>query len=575
MNAMRKSSFFTRMALPAAVYLALAGCGGGSGGSGGSGAAADSVFKSGKVVTVDGQSSIAQAFAVRSGRFIAIGSNAEMDAYIGAGTKVVDLGGRTVVPGLSDAHMHNEGGGPGIDLSQVRTMAQLLAAVAEAAKKVKPGEVLLGNGDWHEAQLVEQRLPLATELETAAPGIPVVVIRGGHDYILNTTALNKWGISKTTPVPPGGAITKDANGELTGELVDSAKALVTLPPPPAVTIEDVLRTQKKLNAHGLVNVRVPGFYRAEMVSDYKLLKQMRDAKQLTLRYSVLLSGFDADLAGFQQKVAAAGIKPLEGDAYLSIWGVKTGVDGGFEGAHMSKPYQEPYGKGGTFSGITTVAPDKYNAFISGVHKMGFRIASHAVGDAAVDQVLDAYERANSEASIVGKGWAIEHAFVSRPDQYPRIKKLDLALSVQDHLYLVAPVLKNYWGADRASQVTPVKAYVDQGFLLAGGTDSPVIPVNPFWAMYHFLTRDTISAGVYGANQGVPDRGQVLRMFTLNYAKLIGEEASKGSIEKGKLADFVVLSADYLTIPDKQVEGLKALATYVEGKSVYQDPAVAF
>lgn len=563
----------SRAVLPALLGLGfglgLSGCGGATG------QAADTVFKNGKIVTVDAQSTVVQAMAVRSGRFVAVGSNADVDAFIGANTKVVDLHGRTVIPGLSDAHMHNEGGGPGIDLSLVRSISQLQATVSAAAKTAKPGDVLVSNLDWHEAQLAEQRLPLATELEAAAPGIPVVLVRGGHDYILNTTALLKWGIDKNTPVPPGGAITRDANGELTGELVDNAKRFVTLPPPPQVSIDDFLRTQKKLNAYGLVNVRVPGSYRGDMFNDYKLLKQLRDAKQLTLRYAVLLPGFGVDLATLQQKIAAGGIKPGEGDDYLRVWGVKTGVDGGFEGAHMSKPYQEPYGKGGTFSGLTVVPAATYNATISGIHKMGFRVATHAVGDAAVDQVLDAYELANAEKSLTGEGWAIEHAFVTRPEQYARIKKLNVVMSVQDHLYLVAPILKNYWGIDRASQVTPVKTYLDQGFLLAGGTDSPVIPVNPFWSMYHFLSRDTISAGIYGANQQVPDREQVLRMFTINYAKLIDEQANKGSIEKGKFADFVVLSADYMTVPDKQVESLKALATYVEGTSVYQDPTAAF
>ncbi len=571
-DATRGRSMVLVAALLGLIHLGLTGCGGEDSGP----EPADMVFKSGKVVTVDGSSSVAQAFAVRSGRFVALGSDDDMTGFIGAGTKVVDLGGRTVVPGLSDGHMHNEGGGPGIDLSLARNVAELLAKVSGAAKTAKVGDVLVSNNDWHEAQLTEQRLPLATELETAAPGISVVLVRGGHDYILNTSALNKWNISKNTPVPPGGAITKDANGELTGELVDAAKGLITLPPGPPVTIDDLLRTQQKLNAYGIVNVRVPGSYRGDMFNDYKLIKQLRDAKRLTLRYSILLPALGAtDPAAFQNRVVAEGIQPNEGDDYVRVWGVKTLVDGGFEGGHMSRAYQEPYGKGGSFFGLTVVPPDKYNALVSAIHKMGFRVATHAVGDAAVDQVLDGYEKANAEKDLTGEGWTIEHAFVTRPEQLPRMKGLKLALSVQDHLYLAAPTLKNYWGIDRASQVTPVKTYLDQGFLLAGGTDTPVVPFNPFWAMYHFLTRDTISAGVYGANQAVPDRGEVLRMFTINYAKLINEEANKGSIESGKLADFVILSDDYLTIPAKQIQGLKALATYVDGKVVYQDPAFSF
>jgi predicted amidohydrolase YtcJ len=188
-------------------------------------------------------------------------------------------------------------------------------------------------------------------------------------------------------------------------------------------------------------------------------------------------------------------------------------------------------------------------------------------------VLEGFERANAQKDITRDGWTIEHAFITRADQYPRIRKLNLNLSVQDHLYLAAPVLKGYWGMERASQVTPVKTYLDEGFMLAGGTDSPVIPLSPFWVMYHFITRDTISDGIYGANQAVASRDAVLRMMTINNAKLTGEQAVKGSIEAGKLADFAVLSADYLTVPARQIESLKAVATDVGGKMVYQDGAV--
>ena len=142
--------------------------------------------------------------------------------------------------------------------------------------------------------------------------------------------------------------------------------------------------------------------------------------------------------------------------------------------------------------------------------------------------------------------------------------------MQAHLYVAAPVLSNYWGHDRAEHVTPVQTFLKAGFALAGGTDSANMPVNPFWAMYHFITRDTINAGVYGASERA-SRQDVLRMFTINNARLNGESTVLGSIETGKLADFVVLSGDILTIPEKAIEGLTAQATYVAGKQVYRDP----
>jgi len=305
------------------------------------------------------------------------------------------------------------------------------------------------------------------------------------------------------------------------------------------------------------------------VATYKQLQELRDTKQATVRYSVL---FRISNASGLAPLATAGVKPLEGDDWVKVWGIKLGVDGGFEGGRMTKAYLDPLAAGGTYFGLQTMTQSAFDDAVIALNKQGWRAAVHAVGDAAVDQVLSGYEKANADKDITKGGWTIEHAFVTRPDQYPKMKAMNLRLSVQDHLYLAAPVLKGYWGLDRASQVTPLKTYMDEGFLLALGTDSSVVPMNPFWVMYHFLSRDTISAGVYGSNQAVTSREAVLRMITLNNAKLTDEEATKGSIEKGKLADFVVLSADYMTIPDKQVEGLKAFATFVGGTMVYKDPA---
>ena len=202
---------------------------------------------------------------------------------------------------------------------------------------------------------------------------------------------------------------------------------------------------------------------------------------------------------------------------------------------------------------------------------GWGAATHAVGDAAVDLVLEGYRQAYQAAPFAKYDWVIEHAFVAHPEHFPKIRALGLALSVQDHLFLAAPSLKRMWGEERAARVTPVRTYLDQGFLLAGGTDSPVVPTNPWWAMYHFITRDTISDGVYGPDERVLNREDVLRIFTLNYAKLIHEEQTKGSIAPGKLADFVVASGDFLTVPQRELHNLTALATYVGGKRVYLAP----
>ena len=533
---------------------------------------ADTIYVNGKVYTANANDTLAEAFAVSADRFISVGSNEDVRKLATTRTRVVDLRGHFVSPGLADAHFHNEGGGAGVDLSHVRSLAELMVTVANAAARTEPGALVVSNGDWHEAQLKEQRLPTARELDEAAPNNPVVLVRGGHSYILNGRALAKFNISRDTPVPAGGQISREANGELSGELFDNAKALVPLPAAKPVAMEDILATQQALNPYGLTAVRIPGSYRGDMLQALKLMRQADSEHTLTLRHTVYMPGFS--LRTPQQvddAIAKWGVNQDEGDDFVRVGGIKLIVDGGFEGGHLSRGYQEPYGKGGTYSGLIVSPPDAYNSVVLEINRLGWRAATHAVGDAAVDQVLTAYELANKDRPLIGKRWAIEHAFIARPDLVKRMQDLKLMVSAQDHLYLAAPVLKRYWGWDLASEVTPLKTYLDAGLLVAGGTDSPVIPFNPFWELYHFATRDTISDGTYGNDQKVVSRTKLLRLVTINYALLIGEEDHRGSIEPGKLADFAVLTDDFLSAPVESIPKMKALLTCVGGKEVYRDP----
>jgi len=533
-------------------------------------APADVIFVNGKVFTADAQDRVVEGFAVTGDRFVVAGTNDLVRRYAGPQTKVIDLKGRFVSPGITDDHFHNEGGGTGVDLSHVRSLGELLTTVANAAAAVPADTVIVSNSDWHEAQLKEQRLPTAGEIEQAAPNKPVVLVRGGHEYILNITALKKWNVTKDTPVPAGGQISRNDAGELTGELFDEAKALVTLPRPKPVSMDDILATQKAVAPYGMTALRIPGSYKGNMIDAYHLMKQAEAEGKLTLRWTVYMPGFSLRSADAARKAMEAwGTHQGEGDDWVKVDGVKLMVDGGFEGGHLSKPYLEPYGKGGTFTGLTVSPPVAYTEVVRELNSKGWHVITHAVGDAALDEVLDAYAAADKDASIKGKRWSVEHAFVSRPEQVARLKALDIAVSAQDHLYLAAPVLKKYWGWDTASEVTPVKTYLDAGLLVAGGTDSPVIPFNPFWNLYHMASRDTISDGVYGEDQKIVSRPLLLRLVTINYAKLIGEEKTRGSIEPGKLADFAVLTDDFLTAKVETIRDMKALSTWVGGREVYR------
>src|SRR4029077_8606039 len=386
-------------------------------------AAPDAIYINGKIVTVDSRFAIAEAFAVTNGEFEAVGKNTDVRKLAGPATHVVDLHGQTVTPGLEDSHLHNAGGGPGVDLSGARTIADVLAAVSRRAKTAAPGEVIVSNGDWHEAQLKEQRLPLRRDLDAVSPNNPVALIRGGHEYILNSAALAKWHIDKTTKTPEGGQISRYPDGEPNGELIDKARTLVTLPAT-KLTIEQQIDNwtaqYRKLNAAGLTSVRHPGI----SLDQYRLLQEMRRRGLLTVRLNVLLSAPpNPDAANVRAFIENSGVKPDEGDDWLRVGGMKLVADGGFEGGWMRDPDEEPYGNHGAYRGLQLIPADRYIAIVKELNRMGWRVGTHAVGDAAIDEVMAGYEAANAEHSIAGKRWAIEHGFIPREEQFARMKAM--------------------------------------------------------------------------------------------------------------------------------------------------------
>lgn len=532
----------------------------------------DLILHNGHVVTVDDAFSSAEAVAIADGRFIAVGTSASVVALAGPETRSIDLEGRTVIPGLADDHFHDAGGGPGVDLSRSRSMADVLEAIARRVAETPAGEVIVTNSDWHEAQLTEQRLPLRRDLDTVSPDHPVVVVRGGHEYILNSAALARWSIDTQTSVPPGGRMSRYPDGELDGELVDAAKRFVTLPVAtdrsPDEQLADLAAEHATLHAAGLTTLRLAGI----SPERYRLLQEARRRGGLTMRLNVLLR---PDVRSAPDDVLATvdgwGIVQDEGDDWLRVGGVKLGVDGGFEGGWMREPYAAPFDQGGTFFGLQTMPSDRYIAIVRALNARGWRVATHAVGDAAIDLVLEAYEAAEAERSIVGRRWSLEHGFIVGDDQFPRMKALDLVISAQDHLYLAGPSLVTYWGPERAARTTPVRSYLEHGLVVAGGTDSAVVPYPPLWALYHFVTRDTITGGVFGLEQGVT-REEALRMMTTSNAHLTFEESTKGSIEPGKLGDLVVLSDDLLTCSAAELEHVQVLLTVVGGRIVYRADA---
>jgi hypothetical protein len=530
---------------------------------------ADTVLLNGKIVTLSPEETIAEALAVKDGVIVAVGSRRDVVAFQGPRTKTLDLQGRTVVPGFSDNHYHSIGGGPGVDLARTRSLAEVLEAIAKRAAETSEMDVVVTNSDWHEGQLDEQRLPYRDDLDRAAPRHAVVVVRGGHQYILNSAALARWGIEETAHSPEGGHVGRYPDGRLNGELVDEAKRLVTMPPRPEPSDEERLgalhEEYRRLTEAGLTSIR----YGSASPRLYRDLLTLKSRGELPLRVSVLLRlPATATAANLERAIEELGVGPDEGDEWVRVAGIKLGVDGGFEGGLMREPYEEPWGAQGTFRGLQTFETEPYIEIVRGLNQRGWRVATHAVGDAAIDLVLDAYQKADEDRTIAGRRWAIEHGFVPRDDHFPRMKALGLHVAAQNHLYLAAPSLVKYWGPERAGGVTPLRKYLDAGIPVSLGTDSPVVPYPPLWVLYHFVTRDTLSAGVMGAEHKV-SRQEALRAMTLGGAELTFEETRKGTLEVGKLADLVVLEEDFLTCAPERLRDMSVDLTMVGGAIAFE------
>ena len=446
----------------------------------------DAVYYDAKVITVDKNFTTSQAFAVLGEKFIAVGSNRAMLALAGSRTKKVDLHGRAVIPGLIDDHYHylSNAGNDFRDVSLVRakSLDEFLEIIKRRADEMSPGAVMTTQSGWLPDQF-NGRLPNKEDLDKAAPRNPLFV-RGGHTMYLNSAALKLAGIDRNTPNPPGGVIGKDTkSGDVTGELIDNAAGLANKFMPRATEqdkVDGLRKAQKLLNSVGLTSVRDPGVDPA----DIRIYQQFWDRDELTVRVSTNLSlPSNPPAKDILAKLSEWGVHTRFGDTKLRLDGIgEFGMDGGFQAALMREPYQDSPDVGpheGPFFGLQRIPTDKFTEVIRGMNKLGWRACVHAVGDKAIDIVLDAYEKANQDSSIVDKRWTIEHGMVVRPDQMERIKKLGVIVSSQYHTYMASRTMIQDWGAKRGGQANQTRELLDAGIHVGVGTDWTLMPPNPF------------------------------------------------------------------------------------------------
>jgi predicted amidohydrolase YtcJ len=531
-------------------------------------APADLIIRNAHIVTVDSNFSTASAAAIRDGKFIVVGNDAAVLKTKGPKTRVADLHGQTVLPGFNDTHVHLTAGKDletQVDLTHIRSIKQIQSTLAARATQAKPGEWIVGTRGWWEYQLAEGRLPTRADLDAAAPHNPVS-IPGPHYVIVNSLALKLAGVTRDTPDPQGGQVYKDTTGEPTGLLMDNAGRFIRKFMPRASEAQQVTGMKRILalvNSHGLTSAGDP----SGSIEDAAMYRRLRDRGLLTVRLDF---SYNIDPAEPLDK-AEAELKALprpgsDGDGMFRADEIgETGLDGAELTALLEHDYP---GKPG-YRGLQKVPTDQFKRFAALVAKYGYRLRPHAVGDAAVDEALDAFDYANAQTPMVKRRWMIDHAFLLGPQHYDRVKRLGLIINSQVmHNYELGALILKAWKRPLADRSEPYREWLQNGIMFAGGSDGPIsYYAEPLLEIYGEVTRGTQWGGRLGPDQGI-SREDAIRSVTINGAYTTFEEKVKGSIEPGKYADFVILSGDILKVPPEKIRDLKVLATVLGGRAVY-------
>jgi len=538
----------------------------------------DEIFFNGKVITVDPAFRIAEAFAVKGDRFFAVGTNAAMKALAGPRTRLTDLGGHAIIPGLMDNHLHQYTAAVmdfrGVDLSGIASIGEMSERLRRAVAAAKPGATVFTNTSWSEAALREKRAPTRQELDQVSLDHPIVVYRARRTVYVNSAALKAGGISRDSQALAGNTIEKDVSGEPTGLLggastVDSLVAKIVPAPTLAEEKEIIRKGQTFQHSLGLTSIREVELS-PEIMRAYQSLKR---EGQLTMRVSmnIDIAAVEADHVG--EILSPWGVGTGFGDHQLRLDSVgEFAVDGIPSNSYLREPHLNLPGKN---LGDFRITAEQLRQALVTMDRNGWRPSIHMNGDKSLDMVLDAYEAIDAQSPIRAKRWIVEHIPLVHPDQMDRMARLGVLVSAQFQPYNGAEGLIQSWGNERADRAVPMRELLDHHLTVSAGSDLPAGGTsNPFVPIYFYVTRKTSKGTLSGASQKI-SREEALRVSTINNAYMTFEEDVKGSIEAGKLADFLVLSGDILTVPEDQILSLRPLATFVGGKKVFSRDGSGF
>jgi predicted amidohydrolase YtcJ len=532
---------------------------------------ADLVLTNGRIVTIDSAMPEAQAIAISGDRIQALGTSADIRRYEGPSSKIIDLHGRLATPGLIDGHAHFLGVGEAqlnLNLMSTTSWDQIVSMVAEAVKKAAPGDWIVGRG-WHQEKWTArpqpnvEGFPTHASLDAVSPNNPVVLTHAsGHASFVNAKAMQLSGITRTTPNPSGGEILKDANGNPTGLLRETASTLVRR------RSDDQTRARRALElasqealSKGLTTIQDAG----SSFATIDLMKEMIDEGKIGVRLWVMVSEPNQRAAAQLAKYRTIDY----GNEHLTVRAIKRYMDGalGSRGAWLLSPYSDkPDSVGLNTSPLQEIADAARLAIAN-----AFQLCVHAIGDRANRETLNIFEEAfKANPGKRDLRWRIEHAQHLAAADIPRFGQLGVIASMQGiHATSDAPFVIERLGAERADEGAYVwQRLMKSGAVVSNGTDAPVEDIDPIPNYYATVTRKTKDGKAFYPEQRM-SRMEALRSMTLNAAYAAFQEDSRGSLAVGKLADVTVLSKDITAVPEEEIPSARVAYTIVGGKILYE------
>ena len=524
----------------------------------------------GKVLTVDASDHVAQALAIQGERIVAVGSDRQVLQLKCPGARLIDLGGRTVIPGRTDSHIHAIRGGQSFDFethwNEAPTLKAALTSLADAAGRRPPEQWVIVGGGWHPEQFPEKRAPTSEELTQAVPDHPAIV-QFQYDWaVLNAKAVEALGVNDATPrLPAGVSIERDAQGRATGLLrggigpfsVLLASLVKTDAAERKASLLAFLRGLARYGVTGVIDAAGGGSDASVYDPVFALWREHRLPIRVAYRVSAQSSGDEP--AWFRQTLAY--MAPGLGDDMLHFAGLGEIVVFGMNDGTRLTPGFVP----------TPDAEQRFQDIAGWAAERGYLLEIHAYTDDSANRILDVLERVATLHPLADLRWNITHISTGTPATIARMKALGLAYNVQQNLYFEAPQLRELVGEEAAALGAPTRLAFDAGLRVAGGTDATrVSPFNTMLAMQFQVDGQSVAAGVRRREDRGITRLQALRMYSLNSAWLARDDDKRGSIEVGKLADLAVLDHGLLDVPADQIGKIRSVLTLVGGRAVFAD-----